>query len=141
MRLVFWHLFHRTPLSQPIDIAAEMAAATHCRLDWAQYLALKTDSIALWNRYAEKRAKATAAGGFPPQPAQLRYRRKVTAPALADARRRQQRLDQRMAEQYLKASTALLEDYDPFPGRPSWYDPWEDPDRRRRPCRNQQDED
>jgi hypothetical protein len=83
VRLMFWHLFRKTPLRRRIDEAAERLAAEHCGMSWEEYQTIKREQWALWWRSAAKRERARRTGRWPNQPLQLRRHRKVTAPGRA----------------------------------------------------------
>jgi len=91
VRLCFWHLFRHTPLNQPINQAAERAAAQHCKVAWELYLDWKREHRELWWRGAAKRLRAEKCGRFPPQPWQLRQWRKGEGARLGKMRRERPR--------------------------------------------------
>jgi hypothetical protein len=83
VRLLLWKLFCRTPLDIEIQEWVERGVARQCKLTWAEYSRLKAAHPDLWQRWAEKRSKAKAEGGFPEQPWQLRLHRLREAPRRA----------------------------------------------------------
>ena len=90
IKLLCWALFNKTPLDQPIDEAAERAAAKRVKMRWERYLELKAAHPEVWRYYTDRRKRAQAEGGFKPQPVQFLRQRKVEAPRKARMARRGQ---------------------------------------------------
>ncbi|MFN0017412.1 MAG: hypothetical protein ACKVP0_04075 [Pirellulaceae bacterium] len=79
VRLIIWALYHQTPLDVEIQEWVERGVASRCKLSWEQYCEMKRIHAEMWIAGAERRRKAKVAGGFPPQPWQLRLHRKKMA--------------------------------------------------------------
>jgi hypothetical protein len=94
VRLLLWKLYCKTPLEIDITEREERGAARQCNMTWEEYCRLKAAHPDIWQRHAEKRAKAKVAGCFPPQPWQLRAHRLVEAPRRAKIRRPRPRFNQ-----------------------------------------------
>ncbi len=102
VRLLLWHLFRRTPLEKAIDETIERSSAAHCKLEWTEYLRLKTEHAELWERAALKRQWA-ARHGWPEQPWWLKDWRLRQAPRLARMKHERPRFTEWAARKYLRA--------------------------------------
>ena len=102
VRLLLWKLYCKTPLEIDITECVERGAARQCKMTWEEYCRLKAAHPDLWQRHAEKRAKAKVDGRFPPQPWQLRAHRLVEAPRRAKIRRPRPRFNEWAAKKLMR---------------------------------------
>jgi hypothetical protein len=105
VRLLLWKLFCKTPLKIDIEEWVERGAARHCKITWDDYCRLKAAHPDLWQRWADKRAKAKAVGHFPKQPWQLRAYRLREAPRRAKVRKPRPRFTEWAAKKLMRQRT------------------------------------
>jgi hypothetical protein len=105
VKLLVWKLFYGTPLKVPIEEWVERGVARQCRFTWAEYCDLKQRYPELWQRWAEKRAKAQLAGRFPRQPPALRFYRKHEAKRRAHWRKERPRFHEWAGKKLLRQRT------------------------------------